>query len=153
MPLSHADSAVLSATRSSLSQAVALAYLTKLGHQGFYEHTQRVAQLYKRRRDFFEAAARKHLDGLATWVQPDCGMFLYLKLDIPNNDSAQLIRDTAVKRGVLAVPGVGFSPTKTKSEFVRCSFSLVTEAEADEAIRRLADTVREGRGELTNGFH
>lgn len=137
---------------NSLAQAVALKYLTRLGHQGFYEHTLRVAQLYKKRRDFFEAAARKHLDGLATWVQPDTGMFLYLRLNLTKDgtdgDSAQLIRETAVRRGVLAVPGVGFSPTKTKSCFVRCSFSLVTEAEADEAIRRLADTIREGRGEI-----
>ncbi len=81
-------------------------------------------------------------------------MFLYLQLlGLPDDDSAQVIRETAVRRGVLAVPGVGFSPTKSKSQFVRCAFSLVTEAEADEAIKRLADSVREARGELINGYH
>lgn len=81
-------------------------------------------------------------------------MFLYLRiLGLPDDDSAQLIREIAVRRGVLAVPGVGFSPTKSKSTYARCSFSLVTEAEADEAIRRLAEAIREARGELklTNG--
>lgn len=45
-----------------------LALLSKWGLQGFYEHTERVAAFYKDKRDMFERAAHKHLDGLATWV-------------------------------------------------------------------------------------
>lgn len=139
---------------NSLSQAVALALLTKWGHANFYAHTQKVAQLYKARRDMFERAAHKYLTGLATWVTPDCGMFLYLHLNLPagadgeEGDSYEVITKNAIARGVLAVPGVGFSPNKKTGPFVRVSFSQVNEQEADEAIKRLADVVREARGEL-----
>jgi len=64
----------LCATCSSLSQAIAQALLQSWGHQRFIEHTKRVAAIYKDKRDVIEAAAHKHLDGLASWVQPDTGM-------------------------------------------------------------------------------
>ncbi len=132
---------------SSTTQAIVLVLLQKWGFDGFIAHTHRVAAFYKQKRDMFEAAAHKHLDGLATWVSPDCGMFLFIDLDIPGGDSAQLISTTAVEKGILGVPGVGFSPSGQVSSFVRVSFSLTDEKEADEGMKRLAACVREARGE------
>lgn len=108
-----------------------------------------MANFYRQKRDAFEIAAKRHLDGLATWVSPDCGMFLYLKLNLTKDgsegDSSALIGTTAVEKGVLAVPGVGFSPSEAKSSHVRVSFSLATEREADEGLRRLAECIKEAR--------
>ena len=136
---------------SSTTQAIVLVLLQRWGYQGFIEHTHRVAAFYRAKRDMFEAAAHRHLDGLASWVSPDCGMFLYIDLhlnkDGSKGDSSRLISTTAVEKGILGVPGVGFSPSGQASSFVRVSFSLTDEAEADEGMRRLAECVREARGE------
>lgn len=99
---------------SSTTQAIVLVLLHKWGHEGFIAHTRRVADFYLEKRDMFERVAHKHLDGLATWVSPDAGMFLFIDLHLTKDgsqgDSSELISTTALKKGVLAVPGVGFSP-------------------------------------------
>jgi DNA-binding transcriptional MocR family regulator len=63
---------------SSTTQAIVLVLLNKWGHDGFIAHTRRVADFYLEKRDMFERVAHKHLDGLATWVSPDAGMFVRL---------------------------------------------------------------------------
>ena len=54
---------------SSLAQAIALTLLEHWGHDGFIQHTTRVAEFYRIKRDMFEIVAHKHLDGLASWVR------------------------------------------------------------------------------------
>ncbi len=79
-------------------------------------------------------------------------MFLYLRLNLnkdgSDGDSMDVIRTKAVARGVLAVPGVGFSPSKSKSPYVRVSYSQITPELAELAMERLRDTILEARGEL-----
>jgi hypothetical protein len=61
---------------------------------------------YAERREVFEAIARKHLDGLARWVSPVAGMFLWIDLSPAGiTDTYELIRHEAYEKGVLAVPG------------------------------------------------
>ncbi|GAA5850714.1 hypothetical protein JCM3766R1_000183 [Sporobolomyces carnicolor] len=137
---------------SSTTQAIVLVLLNKWGLDGFLAHTRRVAAFYKSKRDMFEKVAHKHLDGLATWVTPDSGMFLFLNLNLTKDgspgDSSELISTTAVKKGVLAVPGIGFLPNGGQSSHVRVSFSLATEEDAELAFQRLRDCILEARGEL-----
>lgn len=109
----------------------------------------------KRRRDNFEAKAHKHLEGVAEWVTPVAGMFLWLKLRLPpsnasdssssapadEGDSFELISTKAKAAGVLAVPGMAFMPSGGKTCYVRTSFSIIPEEEVDEAFRRLRKVV------------
>lgn len=79
-------------------------------------------------------------------------MFLYLRLFLSLDptvlgDSQDLISNAAVKKGVLAVPGVAFLPSGGRSEFVRVSFSLATEEDAEEAFKRLKECILEKREE------
>ena len=60
-------------------------------------------------------------------------------------DSASLIREKAVEKGVLALPGTAFMPNGRKSAYVRASFSLVTPEEVEEAVKRLRDVILEAR--------
>ncbi|KAK4055303.1 hypothetical protein OIV83_000586 [Microbotryomycetes sp. JL201] len=133
--------APLVAILSSTTAAIALALLNKWGIDGFFEHTKRVAKFYDEKRAMFERIAHKHLDGLATWL------YLNLKLteDGSAGDSFDLIANTAVEKGVLAVPGKGFSPTGAVSSCVRVSYSLATEEDAELGFARLAECVREAR--------
>lgn len=138
---------------SSTTQAIVIALLQHWGHDEFMQHTQRVAMFYKEKRDMFELAARKHLDGLASWVTPDCGMFLYLHLHLApasttgSGDSLDLIKHAAVAAGFLAVPGTSFMPSGSKSSCVRVSYSLASQEEAEEAFRRLRGVILDARGE------
>jgi len=125
-----------------------LALLNKWGHKGFMEHTTRVSAFYKAQCEMFEKIAHEYLDGIATWVSPEAGMFLYLALDLPApGDSQALIATKAVEKGVLAIPGVAFMPSGSRSNYVRVSFSLAEEAETREAFKRLREVVLETRAE------
>ncbi|KAF7305471.1 Aminotran-1-2 domain-containing protein [Mycena chlorophos] len=138
---------------NSLAQLIAFKVLSRMGPEGFLAHCKQVASLYRTRRDNFERLARKYLgdDGLAEWTTPVAGMFLYIKLIANTNDtptdSQFLIRERAVAKGVLAVPGTAFMPLAGKSAFVRVSFSIIEDADAEEACRRLREVMLEARAE------
>ncbi|CAK9781634.1 unnamed protein product [Cutaneotrichosporon oleaginosum] len=135
---------------SALSQAVAFKLLEAWGIEGFLSHAHCVADFYAERRDIFEAAARKHLDGLAKWVSPVAGMFLWIDMSPAGiTDSYKLIRNEAFAKGVLAVPGQAFYPSGRPSPHVRVSFSVIDlETEAPEGFRRLAEAIHDKRREL-----
>lgn len=57
------------------------------------------------------------------------------------------MRTKAVAKGVLAVPGTAFMPLRGPTPFVRISFSIIEEAEAEEACRRLREVILEARAE------
>jgi tryptophan aminotransferase len=74
--------------------------------KGFLNHGKHVAEFYAERRVRFEELAHRYLDGLATWVSPSAGMFLWMDLSPAGvTDSFALIRTEALAKGVLAVPG------------------------------------------------
>ncbi|KAJ6496410.1 pyridoxal phosphate-dependent transferase [Mycena sanguinolenta] len=136
---------------SSLAQIMAYSLLSRWGPDGFLAHCAGVAAFYRTRRDAFERVARKHLSGLAEWTSPVAGMFLFIKLlvhpDGRTSDSFEIILTKAVNKGVLAVPGTAFMPLGGSTPFVRVSFSLIEEDMAEEACRRLRETILEARAE------
>jgi hypothetical protein len=79
-----------------------------------------------------------------------------LLLKAPNNtndgddegDSESIIRNNALEKGVLALPGTVFLPNGRKTAYVRASFSLLSEADVDEAVRRLKEVILEARRDL-----
>lgn len=71
------QSTVANLQPNSLAQILAVAVLGRWGYDGFLKHTERVSEFYRQKRDVFEAAMRRHLDGLAEWVSPEAGMFLW----------------------------------------------------------------------------
>lgn len=61
-------------------------------------------------------------------------------------DSEAVIRTHALEKGVLALPGTVFLPNGRKTAYVRASFSILGDAEIDEALRRLGSVVLAARG-------
>nr|XP_019049759.1 tryptophan aminotransferase [Kwoniella bestiolae CBS 10118]OCF28689.1 tryptophan aminotransferase [Kwoniella bestiolae CBS 10118] len=118
---------------------------TSGGIEGFLAHGRSVAKLYAERRAEFEAVAHKYLDGLATWVSPVAGMFLWLDLSPAGiKDSYDLIRHEALAKGVLGVPGMAFYPSGRKSPNVRLSFSIVDlEQDTELGFKRLAEAIKD----------
>ncbi|KAH9846644.1 PLP-dependent transferase [Lenzites betulinus] len=139
---------------SSLTQTIAHALLESWGYDNFKLHTHAVSEFYKGKRDVFERYMKQYLDGLAEWDTPEAGMFFWFKLllrapgaegDV-EEDSENLIRTTALEKGVLALPGTVFLPDGAKTAYVRAAFSLLDESDVEEAIKRLRDVVLEARG-------
>ncbi|KAG0338505.1 hypothetical protein BG000_003850 [Podila horticola] len=130
---------------SSVAQAITYTLVQSWGHDRFYEHTRKVASFYKEKCQQFCKYAAKHLTGLAEWVEPDAGMFVWFYLK-GIEDSFDLILTKAVEKKVLLVPGIEFycHPKENgPSQFVRASFSNVSEAEMDQGLERLASLLRE----------
>jgi tryptophan aminotransferase len=67
--------------------------------------------------------------------------------DGQEGDSEEVIRTRALEKGVLALPGTVFLPNGGKTGYVRAAFSLLSEGDVDEAVRRLRETVIEARVE------
>ncbi|KAK1222004.1 hypothetical protein PQX77_015183 [Marasmius sp. AFHP31] len=132
---------------SSLTQMLTLGLLKKWGYDGFLTHTRGVSAFYGQKRDVFEQAMNTHLKGLCEWVRPEAGMFFWFKLNVPGEDSDAMIRTKALENGVLALPGTVFLPKGGKTAYVRAAFSLLTPADVEEAVKRLAKTVKGAREE------
>ena len=56
-------------------------------------------------------------------------------------DSYDVILSKGVEQGVLALPGAGFFPNGRKTAYVRAAFSIASEQEVDEALKRLRDVI------------
>ena len=76
-PLLPPQTAIANLQSSSFAQSVVVTLLRAWGRDGFLAHTRKVADFYRAKRDVFEAAMQRHLDGLAEWNAPDAGMFFW----------------------------------------------------------------------------
>ena len=87
--------------------------------------------------------AKKHLTGLAEWHVPECGMFLWMR--IPQLvDTHKVTMDKSLKKGLLLIPGQSFMTDSTKpSQYIRVSYSNVTEKDLDDGFELLAQLIRE----------
>ncbi|RZL93198.1 MAG: PLP-dependent aminotransferase family protein [Variovorax sp.] len=110
---------------------------------GFLDrHVPTIRALYKRQRDAMLAALHREMEGLgAAFNQPGGGMFLWLRL--PLGMDAVALLPKAVERGVAFVPGLPFYTCEGDPRTLRLSFVTASEAQIDEAIKALAQTVRE----------
>ncbi|KAJ1340234.1 hypothetical protein BSLG_005120 [Batrachochytrium salamandrivorans] len=131
---------------SGISQIMMYSLLEKWGIQGFLAHNRDVAAFYKEKCAAFIESARRHLDGIAEFVPPTAGMFVWLKL-IGIDDSTDLIKRKAVDKKVLLVPGIEFLPNQRPTPYVRASYSLATKEEIDTALSRLRELVLDARNE------
>lgn len=133
---------------SSTTQAIAYTFLSDWGYETFFEHTRKVSEFYRRKRDVFARGLEKHLTGLAEWTTPEAGMFFWIKLHLPSTpvapegDSERVIKEKALEAGVLALPGKSFFVLGRATPYVRAAFSLLDENDVDEGLRRLAEVVK-----------
>ncbi|XP_053111681.1 kynurenine/alpha-aminoadipate aminotransferase, mitochondrial-like isoform X2 [Hemicordylus capensis] len=128
---------------SSFTQIIVLQLFEKWGQKGFLEHTDRVAEFYKKQRDAMLAAADKWLKGLANWYIPNAGLFLWIKIK-GVSDTHQMVTGKALDRGVALLPGKGFMINGTEPcPYVRVSFSFASPDEMDQAFQKLAELIKE----------
>ena len=144
----HQQSTTMQA--STLSMTLAAKLLTGWGIEGYERHVKKVQAFYRGRRDVTQAAAAKHLTGLASWKPPVAGMFFWFDLG-PSGvvDSRLLITEKCRDKKVLLAPGSAFSVEDGGvSRFARASFSVAEPEVIEEAFKRLAEVLVEFKASL-----
>eukprot|EP01122_Echinamoeba_exundans_P016800 TRINITY_DN8636_c0_g1_i1.p1 TRINITY_DN8636_c0_g1~~TRINITY_DN8636_c0_g1_i1.p1 ORF type:complete len:460 (+),score=105.71 TRINITY_DN8636_c0_g1_i1:76-1380(+) len=127
---------------AGVPQAMLVALLQKWGWAGWDAHIAKVQEFYSQRRDVFLGFAEKHLTGLAEWWVPSAGMFVWFKF-LGVEDSSELIQQRALHAKVLMIPGKSCSADGKPSPYARAAFSVASDADMEEALKRLAQMLRE----------
>ena len=92
--------------------------------------------LYRRKCEHMLAALERWMPDGAHWTRPEGGFFSWLTL--PDDSNSIDVARRAGERGVGIVPGTLFFPDGRGADSLRLSFSMITEAQIDEGIERLA---------------
>ncbi|EIE19767.1 PLP-dependent transferase [Coccomyxa subellipsoidea C-169] len=129
---------------NSFIQVVVAEMLDAWGEAGFEAHVRAMQTEYAQRAAVVQAAAERHLAGLAEWQPPAAGMFLWLRLlGIPD---ARSILDALKDSGVVLVPGRFChccGPEHHKAcPYLRVSFASATLADLSEGMARLGAVLR-----------
>ncbi|KAM7366400.1 hypothetical protein PAMP_015841 [Pampus punctatissimus] len=128
---------------STFTQLIVSQLLHSWGQEGFLQHIDGVIEFYRKQRDAMISSADKWLKDFAEWHSPSAGMFLWIKLK-GIADTQQLIREKALEKEVLLVPGGVFMINSSDPcPYVRAAFSLSTPEQIDEALRRLSSLIQE----------
>jgi 2-aminoadipate transaminase len=112
---------------------------------GFFpDHLDRIRAVYAERRAAMLAALHEHLPPDVTWTEPEGGFFVWLTLPSGMDVSEVLARGN--ERGVGIVPGTGCTAIPGgQSRGLRLSFCAQPPGTITEAVRRLADAIRDLR--------
>jgi len=140
----------LSIHPSGVPQVMAARLLQQWGEAGWRKHVKQTKLFYHRKRDTLLAVMAKHFAGLdVEYDTPDAGMFVWVKVRGLGSDAKTLIEDKAVKEKVLLLPGEAFlvdpaAQAKAHPDelYVRACFSVASDEEMDEAVRRFANLLR-----------
>jgi len=92
--------------------------------------------LYRRKCERMLAALEHWMPDGAHWTRPEGGFFSWLTL--PDDAHSVDVARRAGERGVGIVPGTLFFPDGRGTDTVRLSFSMISEAQIDEGIERVA---------------
>jgi DNA-binding transcriptional MocR family regulator len=117
----------------AVTHAVAARYYTT--------HTAMLRDAYRPRRDALRRALVKHMPDDVRWTKPQGGMFTWVTLP-EGMDGAVLLARSLETEHVAFVPGQAFHADGSCANTIRLSFSLATEAAADEGMGRLGRLIR-----------
>ncbi len=93
----------------------------------------------QQRMNALSAALSYHLGDIATWTQPDGGLFMWLMLHADIDTSEMFKR--AVENKVVYVPGAAFAVNGDHQNAMRLNFSNTAPEKLNEAVSRLAEVV------------
>lgn len=123
---------------SSLIQGMALTIF----RSGRYDaHTERMAEIYRRRREAMLKALDRYMPKEITWTRPDGGFSLLLEL--PRGYSSVALFLSAIDKGVAFLPGPLFDIDQRFVHCCRLSYAWVDEAVIKEGIELLASAVED----------
>lgn len=126
-------------------QVIACAMETGL----YAQHVARIRDAYRIKRDAMLAAADRYFSDIpgVSWVHPDGGLYVWMTLpaSIPTSFHAALFQHASRQENMMYVPGelcyAGPMEQRPKSQ-MRLSFGVLEPALIDEAMSRLAKSIR-----------
>jgi len=86
-------------------------------------------------------ALETHLGDIATWTEPEGGLFVWCTL--PEEIDTWDMFEDAMRNKVIYIPGTAFSVHGGHKNTMRLNFSNVTPAKIEEGISRLNEVIRE----------
>lgn len=137
----------------TVSQSVFCAMLRAWGQEGLDRHLRRLQVHYAKQRRVMHLAARRHLQGLATWDLPKAGMFILFKVPaLKGKGTAETdsVLEELLAEDVLMVPGYAFdpSPEKAAEPAFRATYATASPEKIEEGIARFGKAV----ARLTEGM-
>lgn len=112
---------------------------------GWLAHLDSLKELYRARRDAMLAALDEHFGAIASWTEPQGGLFIWATL--PDYiDTTDLLARALESEGVAFVPGRAAYLDGRGGSSMRLNFAGVPEPEIREGIRRIGKVVREQVG-------
>lgn len=125
---------------SKLTQHLAARYIKDYGME---DHLRLLRKRYHAKRDAMIAALEKYMpteEGI-TWTRPDGGLFLWVRL--PEEVDTEEMFPRALEHNVAYIVGSAFYVDGGGKNTMRLSFSVNSEDEIEEGIKRLCQVVRE----------
>jgi DNA-binding transcriptional MocR family regulator len=109
--------------------------------RGYLEpHIEKLRQSLKIRAEALMTALDKYLADIATWTEPEGGLFSWCLL--PETIDTWALFDDALKAGVVYIPGGAFSVNGNHKNTMHLNFSRVAPEKFDEGIKRLSQVIR-----------
>ena len=102
----------------------------------FDSHVAKLRRAYGARLAAMLSALQAHMPQGVTWSSPEGGMFVWLTLP-KGMDGADLLQQALQRYGIAFVPGQAFFADGSGSNSLRLSFSVLSQEEIEEGIRRL----------------
>jgi 2-aminoadipate transaminase len=130
---------------SKLTQHLAAHYMKRYG---LGPHLEEIRSIYRAKRDAMVDALERYMPQHPeiSWTRPDGGLFLWVRL--PEGLDTGEMFPRALEHNVAYVTGSAFYVDGGGKNTMRLSYSVVSEEQIDEGIKRLADLIREELAKL-----
>lgn len=108
--------------------------------KGYFDmHLRKVERVYNGRREIMREELRKNMPKRVKWTMPAGGLSFWLEL--PIGESTKELYEHALKAGIEIAPGNFFFVGKRDTNHFRLAFSMVTQQNIKDGIRRLGKAV------------
>ncbi len=108
---------------------------------GFKEHISSLRSWYREQRNAMEASLHEHFSDIAKWHMPKGGLFYWLELE-SHIDTGPMLSE-ALEKSVAFLPGFAFfAPGDVRGNYIRLSFSEVSQSDIREGLLRLSEVIR-----------
>ncbi len=101
------------------------------------DHTIKLREIYRKRRDAMTTALRQHLPNSSRFSAPQGGMFVWLTLPA-GMDARNLLKSALNEEKIAFVPGAAFYANGGGENTLRLSFSTCSPETIDEGMKRLS---------------
>jgi len=100
----------------------------------------RMREVYKRRKNTMAAAIRKYFPETITWIEPQGGFYIWLKLP-PQINVIEVLK-SSIEKGAVFVMGRTFDPEGKDNSHLRLAYSHTPEAKIEKGIQIIGEALK-----------